>query len=111
MIFYSQDAKDLRDRLHVIVKNFREAFPDNFENSGLKICPNCQGTGLPVKKGENSDITFWEPGTYCDSCSGIGFLGAERIYNKYLCKFCKGNGCKKCRDSGLVDWVTHAMGR
>lgn len=106
-MYYNDSVSSIRDRLHSIIKNFKEAFPDNFDECGLIICDKCNGTGIPVQ-GQAPGVTYWQPGTYCSKCSGIGFNGYGRIYNEYLCS-CKGRGCKKCNDTGLVDWISNVM--
>lgn len=104
---------NLRDRLYPIIRNFREALPTAFENCGLVICDKCDGSGLPVrqlKDGDIDKITVWQPGTYCDKCKGYGVLGLEQVYDGYLCKNCNGSGCRICKNIGMVDWVSRAMG-
>ncbi len=70
----TQAAAMNRDNLHGIIKRFREAFPDQFAKTDLKLCLKCEGSGLPVKK-TDSNITYWSPGTYCSECSGFGVTG------------------------------------
>ncbi len=96
-----------RNYLYSIIKNFRVAFPKNFDKSGLTICKKCEGSGLPIKPNQQS-ISFWQSDEYCSECGGFGVKGIEKIYNKYLC-VCKGRGCKICEGRGTVDWITHAM--
>jgi hypothetical protein len=107
MIYLDENISLQRDKLHSILKLFQDAFPDNWAKTGIKECTKCEGTGIPVKKGE---LTPWQPGTYCERCWGLGYEGIVRVYSKYLCD-CNGKGCKKCKDTGLVDWVTRTMGR
>jgi len=90
------------DHIHSIIKRFRDAFPDNFELSGLSVCPSCNGSGTP-----NPDT--WRPGEYCDDCKGFGVKGIKRIYNEYLCKHCRGGGCIKCENKGTKDWITNIV--
>jgi len=92
------------NHLHSIIKNFRDAFPDNFEKSGLVICEKCGGSGIPVKPNQES-ITFWQYNDFCSECGGFGVKGIKRIYDEYLC-VCGGRGCKICKDRGTVDWIT-----
>jgi len=100
----TQTAAINLDRLHAIIKNFREAFPDNFKNTGIEICVKCDGSGLPVQRTEN-DITFWQPGHYCESCGGLGVKGIKRIYDEYICQKCNGRGCEVCDNKGTLDWI------
>jgi len=100
----SQSVSSTRDKLFSIIENFRRAFPDQFKKTDLKICPKCEGSGLPAKK-SNQEITFWRPGNYCDQCFGFGVLGLNRIYDEYLCPYCHGAGCEKCNKHGTVDWI------
>lgn len=108
-VFYDiTSAIALRDRLHSIAKNFETAFPDNFNKSGIIKCEVCGGVGILVMG--NEEITFWEQRTYCKPCKGIGYIGFQRVYENYLCE-CNGVGkCEKCNGSGLIDWITNAMG-
>lgn len=108
MYSYNDSLSCLRDQLHSIIKNFKIAFPDNFDMCGLTICSKCNGTGIPVQ-GQAPGITHWQPGTYCSKCHGIGFHGIGRVYDKYLCT-CNKPGCKKCNDKGFVDWISNVMG-
>lgn len=98
-----------RDMLHAIIKHFKEAFPDNFKKCGMKICTKCDGSGIPVQKSKHTDITFWQPGNYCDKCKGFGVIGIKRIYDEYMCKKCNGDGCSDCNDRGSVDWISNAV--
>jgi len=59
---------------------------------------------LPVKRTDN-DITFWQPGNYCDVCGGLGVTNIVMIYDEYLCKKCKGRGCSDCDNKGTLDWI------
>ena len=95
------------DNLHGIIKRFREVFPDNFELSGLVVCPKCEGSGTTVKPG--SEITAWIPGDYCHECAGFGVTGIKRIYDEYVCKKCNGRGCDKCDDRGTLDWISKVV--
>jgi len=104
----SQSVSSNRDKIFSIIENFRRAFPDQFQKTGLKICPKCEGSGLPAKKSSN-DITFWQPGNYCDKCYGFGVLGLNKIYDEYICKNCHGAGCEKCNNRGTVDWITNVV--
>jgi hypothetical protein len=98
----------LCDLLHIIIRRFAEAFPKNFELTGIKPCKRCSGEGINVER--NGRITFWQPGNYCQDCGGIGFIGIEEVYGMYVCKQCNGSGCKYCNNKGIVDWITNAMG-
>jgi len=97
-----------RDSIYSVIKKFRDAFPDNFKRCGLNICPSCDGSGIPVNPNSH-EITFWQPDQYCQECKGFGVIGITRIYNEYLCKDCKGSGCKKCHDRGSVDWISNVV--
>jgi len=110
-VWNSVNTLQIRDRLQVIIKNFQEAFPDLFEKTELKICKKCNGAGIPIKKGSSDEITFWNPGTYCDECGGIGYLGIKRIYDKYICS-CEGKDqhCPKCKGDVVIDWISNIMG-
>jgi len=105
----TQTASINRDHLHAIIKHFREAFPDNFEQCGMKICKQCDGSGIPVQRGEHTDLTFWQPGNYCEKCRGYGVTGITRIYDEYVCKDCGGAGCPKCDNRGTKDWISNAV--
>ena len=97
-----------RDSLYAIIKHFRDAFPDNFEQCGMKICKKCDGAGIPVQRNDH-DLTFWQPGNYCKKCRGYGVTGIKRIYDEYVCKDCGGAGCTKCNDKGTIDWISNAV--
>ena len=97
-----------KDHLHAIIKHFREAFPDNFDKCGMKVCKKCDGSGIPVERLEDSEITYWSPGNYCTKCNGYGVTGIYRIYEEYVCKKCNGNGCDKCNNRGTIDWISNA---
>jgi len=99
-----------RNKLYTIIKQFRDAFPANFEESGLKVCKYCEGSGIPVKPNQDG-VTFWNPGTFCDKCNGFGVTGIKQIYNEFICKKCKGTGCVVCNHKGTVDWITNAVKR
>lgn len=106
---YSNAPAANKDSLYTIIKNFRNAFPDAFEKCNLKICSVCEGSGIVVESNESSEITLWQPGHYCPKCKGFGVMGINRIYDEYLCKECKGEGCKKCKNRGTVDWISNIM--
>lgn len=97
-----------RDHLHAIIKRFREAFPVNFDKCGLEECSHCDGSGVPNHKRGN-ELTYWVPGNYCSHCSGFGVIGITRIYDEYLCKSCRGEGCDKCKHRGTVDWISRVV--
>ncbi len=80
----TQSASRNLDRLHSIIKHYRDAFPDNFKKSGMEVCIKCNGSGLPIKANSESELTFWQPGTYCESCCGLGVEGVVRIYDEYI---------------------------
>ena len=100
-----------RDQLHAIIKNFREAFPDNFAMCGLVVCDSCEGSGLPIPPSKPGAITAWADGKYCNKCKGFGVTNIKKIYSDYLCKQCKGEGCKSCDFKGAVDWISNAVTR
>jgi hypothetical protein len=97
-----------RNALHAIIKNFRDAFPHNFDQCGLQVCPVCKGSGLPIPA-DQREITFWQPDEYCGECKGFGVIGITKIYDEYLCKGCRGSGCKMCGDRGSVDWISNIV--
>jgi hypothetical protein len=99
-----------RDIIHAIIKKFRDAFPDNFDKCGLIICSKCDGSGLSIKPNQQG-ITVWQPDNYCQECKGFGVTGITKIYDEYLCKGCKGSGCKICNDKGSVDWISNVVKR
>jgi len=105
----TQSAALNRDHLHAIIKHFRDVFPDNFAKCGMKLCKTCEGTGIPVQRGEHIDLTFWQPGHYCDKCNGFGVTGIKRIYDEYICKTCGGAGCEKCKLRGTMDWISNVV--
>ena len=105
----TQSAAMNRDRIYSIIKHFRDAFPDNFKKSGMKLCVYCEGSGIPVQKTENMDITFWQPGHYCDKCGGFGVTGIKRLYDEYICKGCNGDGCEICNNKGTIDWISNCV--
>lgn len=109
-VWNSVNGLQIRDRLQAIIKNFQEALPDLFEKTELKICEKCNGAGIPVRKGNVDELTFWEPGSYCKECGGIGYLGVKRIYDKYICS-CGGKDpyCPKCNGNMVIDWITNIM--
>ena len=98
-----------RDHLHAIIKRFKEAFPVNFNKCGLEECSRCGGSGVPVNPERPNEITYWVPGTYCVDCNGFGVIGITRIFDEYLCKSCRGEGCEKCKHRGTVDWISRVV--
>lgn len=110
MIYFDESMACIRDRLFSILKNFKEAFPDNFEKSGLTPCKVCEGTGLSVNYSADKELTNWAPGNYCEFCGGLGFIGFGMVYDKYLCQKCNGAGCSYCGNTGFADWIQNAMG-
>ena len=84
-------------------------FPDNFKESGMQICGQCDGEGIPVQRSEQTDLTFWQPGNYCDKCKGLGVVGIKRIYDEYVCKGCGGAGCESCNNKGTKDWIANVV--
>lgn len=99
------------NRFHVILKAKDEEYLD--END-IKKCDECNGTGLRYI--ELSDGSKgWDTTGYCDECNGIGFKGVSNGFQvdstSYICRLCDGIGCDECEHTGVVDWVTHLMGR
>lgn len=105
--YLNENEMRFRDKIHVILSNFELYFPNELEKTEIKKCVTCDGSGLPCKKG--ADITYWVPGTCCIDCGGYGYKFRE-IGAQYVCQKCNGGGCGRCKGSGLVDWITNAMG-
>lgn len=102
--------------LYKFIKAISQKDPEYFERTGIAPCKSCNGTGLAGlwKSSDESDYG-WDSGEYCRKCSGIGYTGiaddgqVDLLY--YICKNCDGRGCIKCENNGIVDWVSHIMGR
>lgn len=88
------------NRIYTIIKNFETTFPDEFEKCGIKKCGHCGNSGF-------SNVHQMNP---CAHCGGMGYFGFEKIEGEFVCRSCNGFGCRKCNQSGTVDWVTHASG-
>jgi len=100
------------NRFHVILKS-KDA--EYFKENKITPCEKCNNTGLGGYF-ENYDGTKgWDTTSYCDECNGIGFKGVSNGFQvdltNYICRLCDGIGCKECNYTGVVDWITHMMGR
>lgn len=87
-----------------------------FEETDIKPCKKCNGTGLAgIWKNHDGSDYGWESGEYCRYCSGIGYTGiadnGQVDLLHYICRKCDGRGCIDCNYKGIVDWVSHIMGR
>lgn len=92
---------------------FLKAQPENyFEETTIRPCKSCHGTGLGGIHGELNDFS-WDTYSYCNKCHGVGYVGLAGTIQiddiHYICKNCEGVGCIQCVN-GITDWVTHAMG-
>ena len=86
------------NHLNFIISEFQRLFYEEFEKCNIKKCGHCYN-GLKSKQ----DMT-----QYCDNCGGIGYV-VEKIQGEYVCRNCRGGGCRTCSFKGTVDWIQHAM--
>jgi len=86
--------------LHNVLKQFEFYFPEEFEKTDISRCGHCNATGLKDK----------HQMFFCTNCGGTGYVGYDKIQKSYVCRKCNGAGCGKCKHTGMVDWVTHAVG-
>jgi DnaJ-class molecular chaperone len=76
----------------------------------LKKCEMCGGTGLQgVRKLSGNNGYTWD-GRYCELCDGTGFVPKYHENILFVCRNCKGTGCKICDYKGIVDWITYLRG-
>ncbi len=103
--------------IYLSVKNLWERNPEFIKKADIKQCDACSGTGLDKYVKIEGGGYQWDPGNYCDTCHGIGYIHLDDLCKisldetTYICGECYGIGCGNCEDTGKVDWITHAMGR
>lgn len=85
-----------------------------FEETSISKCTKCEGIGLTHCGKMKDGSTHWDAASFCEECNGIGYKGIAGTMSidllNFVCKRCDGIGCKKCNNSGIVDWVTNIMG-
>jgi hypothetical protein len=101
----------LRNKIHGIIKNFEEFFPDELKKTSLHKCNTCDGSGLNVYINKDTGVTFWDPSTeqVCSACGGFGY-SVKELNGEHLCQKCNGLGCPKCKETGKTDWISRIMG-
>ena len=87
-----------------------------FDLANIWKCESCNGTGLEgYGKLKSGGGYHWDAKSYCDKCDGIGYcglMGGNQISMiDYICRTCNGHGCSECKYQGIVDWISHSMGR
>jgi hypothetical protein len=98
----SESSKMRSNRIFEVIRDFETLFPEEFVKCDIKRCGHCGATGLANK---------YQMDNFCTMCGGIGYKGFEKIQGDFICRTCNGGGCNRCKQKGIVDWVTHANGR
>lgn len=100
-----------------VIKNFMNMKPEDYVKSGIKICKDCNGTGLGGvwESSEGGEDHGWDTYNYCGICYGVGFINVDTKFEAlsdtlFICNKCQGVGCIQCDYLGMVDWITHARG-
>ena len=88
------------NKIFKVIRDFEILFPDEFRKCGISRCGHCAGSGFEDK----------HQMTNCIYCGGMGYKGFEKIRGDFVCRTCNGYGCRRCKNEGIVDWVTHATG-
>ena len=88
------------NKIFRIINDFMNLFPEEFEKCDIEKCESCKATGFTDQSLQRQ----------CMSCGGMGFVGYEKLYGEFVCRMCNGYGCGSCKNTGVVDWVTHARG-
>ncbi|RLD63312.1 MAG: hypothetical protein DRI84_09835 [Bacteroidetes bacterium] len=104
------------NRFHAILKTKGKEY---FKENNIVPCSCCDKTGLRYTKmtDVNGEVyaTGWDTSSFCNECNGIGYKGIANGFQidilNFICRNCDGIGCGECNHSGVVDWVTHMMGR
>jgi DnaJ-class molecular chaperone len=101
------------DQLHSFLK---ERHPTYLLDYNIEICKPCKGTGLDIIVTNDGKDFGWDCNSLCKECNGVGFTNIDLgcglpVEDKFLCRNCDGVGCIDCENEGLVDWVSHCMGR
>jgi hypothetical protein len=120
-------------RINTIHGYLKSKSVEELEELKIYKCGHCNGTGIP--KDNNYMIWhsyvkkyMWDTVNFCDKCKGVGYvylgerdssnLGEPGYLNGYsidginfVCKLCDGKGCGHCDNTGIVDWISHLMGR
>ena len=63
--------REKANKMHTTIRFFKEMFPDEFEKTDIICCHKCNGIGFTDTNFHNNSI--------CGNCTGIGFLGFEKI--------------------------------
>lgn len=96
---------------HRFLKNQRKSY---FKDSTINKCGHCNATGLSGTGKLVEGGFTWDTASYCSRCNGIGYIGIAGHMKidetHFICKHCDGIGCIRCKNEGLVDWVTNIMG-
>ena len=98
------DIERNANKIHSVIKHFEYIFPEELAKTDIKRCGHCDATGLQDRSQATHPF-------YCFNCGGTGYVGYEKIKKAFTCRMCNGSGCDLCDWTGMVDWVTHAMGR
>ena len=86
------------NKIFKTIQSFESLFPDEFETCGIYKCGHCNATGIKNKSSLEN----------CTDCGGMGYVGFKKLYGHHVCRTCNGYGCRLCKHSGTVDWITHA---
>ena len=84
---------------------------------GVRLCNNCNGTGLEGVHTNCYGDSSWDGTSFCDKCNGIGYLEWKETVLHKLCPVCKGGGlaangygnikCIACDGKGILDWIQY----
>jgi len=105
----SFEEKQRSNNIFILLHTQSDEF---LKKNDIARCVSCGGLGIITEKGY--EFNSWDGMSYCSKCEGTGFVGIKKglqiSKEHFLCRNCDGSGCKKCKN-GIVDWVSHLMGR
>lgn len=110
------------------LNQIRKFLLSNIINIESKKCDKCNGTGLSATFDKKTkELIFWDCVSFCDSCSGLGFINDTVINDTFFpCRNCNGTGIEKekhncnfninidgdtrkctcCNGTGFIDWIS-----
>jgi hypothetical protein len=91
------------DKIHSVIKNFENMFPDQFEKTDIKKCDKCQGGLVHI------EIGYELKENICSNCRGLAYYGFDLIYTNIVCDYCCGSGCRFCDNGLVVNWLDKIM--
>jgi len=97
-MYLNSEEKKIANNVNSFIRNYA-----NLVDRIVNKCKTCNGTGLYGVHFHEQGAS-WDGVSYCNSCKGTGYDDWDNTI-LVVCDFCKGSGCRKCEQKGVVDWI------